>query len=334
MELRKINTNDIEAQWAYTTSLPVDENGLTNPYNGVSFEKYRDKVLPTLISYEHPVDMPDWFVPETYYYLWDEDHLIGEFRIRHHLTDALREGAGHIGYSISKEFRGKGYGSEGLKLTIEFAKEIVPEDEIYLRVNKDNAASQKVMIKNGAYRAGEDEGHFFMRIRKTSPKQMQLINDDYLGHVENLRHACRGMLISEGKILLCHEPESGLYIIPGGGVEGTETYAECCEREMLEETGCRTKAVSRYLDIEELFDVWRHINHYFICELIEDTGCQHLTEAEKLAGYTRVWIPLQQAIEIFGKYEDYHDKDIAVYGLYKREYTALKEYENNIEIES
>ena len=55
--------------------------------------------------------------------------------------------------SISKEFRGKGYGSEGLKLTIEIAKEIVPEEEIYLRVNKDNTASQKVMIKNGAYRA-------------------------------------------------------------------------------------------------------------------------------------------------------------------------------------
>ena len=166
-----------------------------------------------------------------------------------------------------------------------------------------------------------------MRIRKISARQVQLINDDFLGYIENLRHACRGILIRKGKILLCHEPENGLYIIPGGGVEGTETYEECCEREMLEETGYRTKAVSRYLDIEELFDVWRHISHYFICELIEDTGCQHLTEAEKLAGYTRVWIPLQQAIELFGKYEDYHDKDIAVYGLYKREYTALKEYE-------
>ena len=51
-----------------------------------------------------------------------------------------------------------------------------------------------------------------MELRKTSPKQMQLINDDYLGRVEKLRHACRGMLISEGKILLCHESESGLYI--------------------------------------------------------------------------------------------------------------------------
>ena len=166
MELRKMNLQDVEAQWEYTTALPEDENGLTNPYHGVSFDEYRDRVLPEQISHEHPVNMPDWFVPETYYYLWDEDKIVGEFRIRHHLTDALREGAGHIGYSISKDYRGKGYGTEGLRLTIQRAKEIVPEDEIYLRVNKDNIASQKVMLNNGAYRAGEDEGHFFMRIAK------------------------------------------------------------------------------------------------------------------------------------------------------------------------
>ena len=166
MELRKINREDAYAQWEYTTALPENENGLTNPYHGVSFEEYVKTVLPALISYEHPVDMPDWFVPETYYYLWDESRLVGEFRIRHYLTEALRRGAGHIGYSIWNNLRGKGYGTEGLKLTLEIAKEIVPEEEIYLRVNRDNIASQKVMLKNGAYLAGEDEEHFFMCIPK------------------------------------------------------------------------------------------------------------------------------------------------------------------------
>ena len=166
MELRKINLQDAVDQWEYTTALPEDENGLTNPYHGVSLEEYMESVLPTLISYEHPVNMPDWFVPETYYYLWDEDNLIGEFRIRHHLTEALRNGAGHIGYSIGKFYRGKGYGTAGLGLTIQLAKDIVPEEEIYLRVNKDNLASQKCMLANGAYKAGEDEEHFFMRIPK------------------------------------------------------------------------------------------------------------------------------------------------------------------------
>lgn len=166
VELRKINEQDAAAQWAYTTALPADENGLTNPYHGVSYDEYLANVLPTLISYEHPVNMPDWFVPETYYYLWDGGHLVGEFRIRHYLTEALRNGAGHIGYSIWKDVRGKGYGTAGLRRTIEKAKQIIPEDEIYLRVYKDNIASQKVMLNNGAYVAGEDESHYFLRIPK------------------------------------------------------------------------------------------------------------------------------------------------------------------------
>ena len=166
MELRKINTEDAKAQWEYTTALPADENGLTNPFHGVSYEEYIHRVLPEMISYEHPVNMPDWFVPETFYYLWDNDCLVGEFRIRHHLTEALRSGGGHIGYSIRRDLRGKGYGTKGLELTVRIAKQIVPEDEIYMRVNKDNIASQKVMLKNGAYLAGEDETHYFMRIPK------------------------------------------------------------------------------------------------------------------------------------------------------------------------
>ncbi len=43
---------------------------------------------------------------------------------------------------------------------------------------KDNIASQKVMINNGAYRAGEDEDHYFMRIAKEPAGQLLLINDD------------------------------------------------------------------------------------------------------------------------------------------------------------
>ena len=164
MELRKINLRDAAAQWEYTAALPADENGLTNPYHGVSYDEYVQNVLPTLISYEHPVHMPDWFVPETYYYLWDEGRLLGEFRIRHHLTEALKHGAGHIGYSIRRDARGRGYGTIGLRLAIEAAGKIISEDEIYLRVRKDNIASQKVMLNNGAYIAGEDDQHLFMRI--------------------------------------------------------------------------------------------------------------------------------------------------------------------------
>lgn len=166
LKLRKMNFEDIKEQWEYVTTLPADENGLTNPYEGVSFEEYRDCVLPELMMHEEPINMPKWFVPETYYYLWDDGMLVGEYRIRHYLTDTLKAGAGHIGYSIKKEFRGKGYGTKGLALVLDLARKIVPEDEIYLRVLKSNAPSFKAISNNGAYIAHEDETHYFMRVKK------------------------------------------------------------------------------------------------------------------------------------------------------------------------
>ena len=162
-------------------------------------------------------------------------------------------------------------------------------------------------------------------------KQIQLINDDYKGHVEHLRHACRGVLVRDGKVLLGYETNYDKYIIPGGGVEEGETLAECCEREMLEETGMAVRADIEYLQIEELFEDWRHICHYFVCELLENRGTLNLTEAEKEAGCITAWVPLEEAVEIFGQYEKFHNNNIADYGLYRREFRALKEYQNIIQ---
>ena len=107
-----------------------------------------------------------WFVSETFYYLWDDDILVGEYRIRNYLTDALRTGAGHIGYIIKKDFRGRGYGTKGLALALELARKIVPEDEIYLRVLKNNISFFKAICNNDAYIANEDDTHFLMIIKK------------------------------------------------------------------------------------------------------------------------------------------------------------------------
>ena len=166
LELRKMNQNDVFKQWLYFTALPSDENGLTNKYNGISFDEYRDIVLPKMMMYENPVDMPAWFVPESLFYLWDGNDIIGEFRIRHYLTDTLKFGAGHIGYSIKREFRGRGYGTRGLALTIDIAKKIIREEEIFFRVRKNNIPSFKAIYNNGAYIADEDDTYIFLRIKK------------------------------------------------------------------------------------------------------------------------------------------------------------------------
>ena len=88
----------------------------------------------------------------------------GLFRVRHYLNDALRSGGGHIGYGIRDQYRGRGYATKGLALTIEKARDLVAEDELYLSVHKDNPASLRVQEKNGAYIHHSDEKEYYTRI--------------------------------------------------------------------------------------------------------------------------------------------------------------------------
>lgn len=162
--LKKANPEDIEKEWRFVRDMPEDENGLTNAWHGVSREDFEKRTLPEMLAFAEGKGLPEGYVPETFYYLWKDDEIVGEFRIRHYLCESLRTGAGHIGYFIAKPFRGQGLGTEGLRLTLEEAYRIVPEEEIYLRVNLDNPASLHVMLNNGGRIAGQDEGHYFVRI--------------------------------------------------------------------------------------------------------------------------------------------------------------------------
>ena len=162
--LKKANQKDMDKEWLFVRDMPVDENGLTNEYHGISLSDFQNKALPSMLAYAEGRDLPEGYVPETFYFLWKDDEIIGQFRIRHYLCDSLRTGSGHIGYFIAKPYRGKGYGTEGLRLTLLEAHRIVPEEEIYLRVNRDNPASLQVMLHNGGRIVAEDEGHFFVRI--------------------------------------------------------------------------------------------------------------------------------------------------------------------------
>ena len=67
---------------------------------------------------------------------------------------------------MKKKYKLEFWMSKGLALTIELAKNIVPEEEIYLRVLKSNIPSFKAICKNGAYIADKDETHYLMRIKK------------------------------------------------------------------------------------------------------------------------------------------------------------------------
>lgn len=165
--LKEANWNDCEEEFCLITKIPKEENGFTNPDFQCTQKMFEEKVLPRYLNHAKGIDLPVGWVPVTHYFLWKENQIIGLFRIRHYLNETLKYvSGGHIGYTIQKDFRGKGYATKGVALAIEQARTLVSEDEIYFSVLKDNIASFKVQIQNGALLWRETETHFFTKIKK------------------------------------------------------------------------------------------------------------------------------------------------------------------------
>lgn len=163
--LKKINYEDIGEEYKAIKSLPKNENGFENKFYNVTEEEFKQQVIPNLLKISDGIGVAVGRVPDTYFFLWDTDKIVGLFKIRHYLNDFLRQGAGHIGYSILPDSRGKGYAKKGLQLAIEECKKLIREDEIYLSVHKDNPASLKVQLECGAYIVGETKDEYLTRIK-------------------------------------------------------------------------------------------------------------------------------------------------------------------------
>lgn len=111
------------------------------------------------------IDLKPGYVPSTEYLLVnDEGEYVGIFNLRHILNEHLEHGAGHIGYGIAAQHRGQGYATKGLSLVLQEAGRLGIQTA-YLSVNKQNPASLKVQMKNGAYIDHEDDKEFYTRIK-------------------------------------------------------------------------------------------------------------------------------------------------------------------------
>lgn len=90
------------------------------------------------------------FVPATSYLAvsTDDERLIGMIQIRHRLNAFLLSKGGHIGYSVRKSERKKGYATEILSLALKKCEKLEIK-KILLTCNKNNSASAKTIVKNG-----------------------------------------------------------------------------------------------------------------------------------------------------------------------------------------
>lgn len=93
--------------------------------------------------------VPEGRVPSTTFLAIDEDNqLVGMIDLRHRLNDVLLRHSGHIGYSVRKSRRRKGYATEMLRLALVEAGKLGIL-KVLVTCDKENTGSARIIRKNG-----------------------------------------------------------------------------------------------------------------------------------------------------------------------------------------
>lgn len=148
MELRKLTIHDGDDVYDMLQSLPANENGFMNGMAGRSKEEFRTWLQANAESAEKKGLIDGWRVPQTIYWLYVDGQPVGMGKLRHFLTESLRQGGGHIGYTIVPDARGKGCGTALLQKLLNEAAAL-GIDRALLTVHNDNPASIRVALKCG-----------------------------------------------------------------------------------------------------------------------------------------------------------------------------------------
>ncbi len=94
------------------------------------------------------INLPPHAVPNSTYWLIDNDRFVRQVNIRHHLNESLEKRGGHIGYSIPPFARNQGYGTKILELALSKAQTL-GLSRVLITCSNKNIHSQKIIEKNG-----------------------------------------------------------------------------------------------------------------------------------------------------------------------------------------
>lgn len=114
------------------------------------------------------------------------------------------------------------------------------------------------------------------------------------------RVMARGILRDDGRVLLVHQSLTGMWAIPGGGVEDGETPEDAVRREMLEETGAVVGEARHFVTIWESWNGRVFVTYGFECEERE-AGEVVPTDLESYCGQRPKWVGADIGLAEFAK---------------------------------
>ena len=162
LKIQKLSVNDNIENYNMLKNIEMNENEFTNPVKEMTFEQYKEWLI-LMDNWSKGENLKEGYVPQTIYWLYEDNIPIGIGKVRHALTEASRKFGGNIGYAISKSYRGKGYATIFLKMLLEEMQKLNITEKI-LTVEKNNYPSKRVIENNGGKILEENDERWIFKI--------------------------------------------------------------------------------------------------------------------------------------------------------------------------
>jgi ADP-ribose pyrophosphatase YjhB (NUDIX family) len=110
----------------------------------------------------------------------------------------------------------------------------------------------------------------------------------------------RGVLVRDGRVLLCRNERGGYYYLPGGHVEFGESAAVALAREFEEECGVKVRAGECVLVSEGTFEAGKRQHHevnlMFHVEAVDPAALDDVRSKEGEIGFE--WVDLAALVDL------------------------------------
>jgi 8-oxo-dGTP pyrophosphatase MutT (NUDIX family) len=120
------------------------------------------------------------------------------------------------------------------------------------------------------------------------------------------REAVRAIILKGDQVLMVYSRLNGDYKFPGGGVKRDEVHEAALQREVMEECGAHLiRIIAEFGKVEEYdlaqedeLNIFCMNSYYYLCEVEDGFGAQHLDDYEFDYGFTPEWVTLEHAIAV------------------------------------
>jgi predicted acetyltransferase len=133
------------------------EDGVSADYLDVAAADFASFVAPRRLVREM------WSVPTTELWYVDGTDYIGVMLVRHHLTPALAEAGGNLGYHVVPSRRRQGHARAMVRAVLPVCRRL-GLTEVLVTIEPDNAASRRAVEANGATLLGMRGGQVHYRL--------------------------------------------------------------------------------------------------------------------------------------------------------------------------